>query len=219
MKMLRYLLDCGCVSASTIRHPHGLKRQIRRKLRTTLPSNIYTEQLLIFLTSLIPLIAFHQVHNYIFPNQLLVLASYYVMVDFYGGGNSTQTAFWHPVPTYRGTYNILSACLVTIGLCVWSALHLNVPKYGKASRQWWRKVKWLFVGLFAPELVAWTAFQQHRAARKLYRHMREKLGQDMPTGFGRRLAWLFRSGKRRRHAFNTKPQVANSENRMRRQSF
>jgi hypothetical protein len=111
----------------------------------------------------------------------------YAMVDFYSGGNSTQIPFWHPVPTYRGTYNILSACLVTIGLCVWSALHLNVPKYGTTSRQWWRKVKWLFVGLFAPELVAWTAgrldgwtaFRQHRAARKLYICIRAKLGQDL----------------------------------------
>jgi hypothetical protein len=133
------------------------------------------------------------------------------MVDFYGGGNSTQIAFWHPVPSYRGTYNILSACLVTIGLCVWSALHLNVPKYGKASRQWWRKVKWLFVGLFAPELVAWTAFRQNRAARKIYLSMRKTLGQDLPVGLGHRLAALFRPGKRRRAAFNTKPKVANGE--------
>jgi hypothetical protein len=166
------------------------------------------------MTSLIPLIAFHQVHDYILLNQLSVSASYYVMVDFYGGGNTTQIAFWHPVPTYRGTYNILSACLVTIGLCVWSALHLNVPKYGKASRQWWRKVKWLFVGLFAPELVAWTAFRQHRAAHKLYICMRAKLGQDLPDGLGHRLAAFFRPDKRKRDAFNTNPPVANSEKRL-----
>jgi hypothetical protein len=171
------------------------------------------------MTSLIHLIALHQVHSYISLNQLSVSASYYVMVDFYGGGNSTQIAFWHLVPTYRGTYNILSACLVTVRLCVWSALHLNIPKYGKALRQWWRKVTWLFVGLSAPELVAWAAFRQHLAARKLYISMREKLGQDIPTGFGRRLASLFRSGKRGRDAFNTKPWVANCENRMRRQSY
>jgi hypothetical protein len=219
VKLLRYFLDCGCVSVSTLRHPHGLKRQFRITLRPTLPSYIYTEWLLIPMTSLIHLIALHQVHNYISLNQLSVSASYYVMVDFYGGGNSTQIAFWDPVPTYRGTYNILSACLVTVGSCVWSALHLNIPKYGKASRQWWRKVKWLFVGLSAPELVAWTAFRQHLAARKLYISMREKLGQNIPTGFGRRLASLFRSGKRRRDAFNTKPRVANCENRMRRQSY
>lgn len=132
------------------------------------------------------------------------------MPDFYGHENATQTsAFWHPVPTYRGTYNILSACLVTIGLCVWSALHLNVPGYGKASTQWWRKVKWLFVGLFAPELVAWTAFRQHRAACKLYTGMRTRLGQDIPVGFGHRLAGLCSVGKRRRDAVNTKPQVDN----------
>jgi hypothetical protein len=140
------------------------------------------------------------------------------MVDFYGGGNSTQITYWHPVPTYRGTYNILSACLITMGLCVWSALHLNVPKYGTASKQWWRKVKWLFVGLFAPELVAWTAFRQYRAARKLYLSMREKLGQEIPTWFGHRLASLFRSCKRRRDSFKTKPGVANYENHMRRHS-
>ena len=133
------------------------------------------------------------------------------MVDFYGGGNSTQTAHWHSVPTYRGTYNILSACLVTIGLCVWSALHLNVPKHGKASRQWWRTLKWLFVGLFAPELVAWTAFRQHRAARKLYLSMREKLGQEKPAGIGHTLASLLRCCKRKRGHLKSRLRAANYE--------
>jgi hypothetical protein len=171
------------------------------------------------MTSLVPLIAHHLVSHYIsLRNQLSVSSAYFLMVDFYGGGNSTQSAYWHPVPTYRGTYNILSACLVTIGLCVWSALHLNVPKNGEASIQWWRKVKWLFVGLFAPELVALTAFRQHRAARKLYFSMREKPGQETPTSFGHRLASIFRSCKRRRDPFNIQPLVANYENHMKRHS-
>lgn len=36
------------------------------------------------------------------------------------------TASWRPEPKYRGTYSILSSCLITMALCVWSAVHLNL---------------------------------------------------------------------------------------------
>ena len=36
------------------------------------------------------------------------------------------TASWRPEPKYRGTYSILSSYLITMALCVWSAVHLNL---------------------------------------------------------------------------------------------
>jgi hypothetical protein len=58
-------------------------------------------------------------------------------------------------PDGRGTFNNLTACLVTLILCVWTALHLNIPERGKASTAQLAKRKsvWLVVGLFAPEYV------------------------------------------------------------------
>jgi hypothetical protein len=69
------------------------------------------------------------------------------------GISQNGTTFWNPEPDFRGTYGILSNCLVTISLCVWTALHLNIPEYGKSLKQFFHKAGWLLVGLFAPELV------------------------------------------------------------------
>lgn len=54
-----------------------------------------------------------------------------------------------------------------MGLCLWTALHLNIPQHGKSSVQRWRKLRWLIMGLLAPELVAYTAWYQRRAASRL----------------------------------------------------
>jgi hypothetical protein len=63
-------------------------------------------------------------------------------------------AAWHPEPQFRGTYGILSSCLITLGLCIWTAVHLNLPEQSKAKAQVWRKTKWLFIALLAPEIVS-----------------------------------------------------------------
>lgn len=72
----------------------------------------------------------------------------------YGNPSSNETLSWGAEPGYRGTFSILSSCIITIGLCVWTAVHLNVLEYGKTMPQFWRKVWWLIIGLFAPELVS-----------------------------------------------------------------
>jgi hypothetical protein len=81
-------------------------------------------------------------------------------------------------PVTRGTWNILSTCLITLGLCLWTALHLNIPRHKQGT---WgpklRKTRWLLLGLLAPEMLAYTAWYQHRAAHKLDTVMRRKLGQ------------------------------------------
>lgn len=95
------------------------------------------------------------------------------MSRIFGDGFARHDTGWKPVPSHRGTYNILSTCFVTLGLCIWTMIHLNIPEY-RASwrRQVWRKLGWMALGFIAPELVAFTAFQQHTAARSLTRQMR-----------------------------------------------
>ncbi|ORY02361.1 hypothetical protein BCR34DRAFT_667700 [Clohesyomyces aquaticus] len=94
---------------------------------------------------------------------------------------------WKPEPTTRGSFSIFSSCLITMTLCVWTSVHLNLPEYKKPSEQTWRKVMWLLIALLAPEYVAVTAYCQYKEAEELGRFMREELGQDEPQPWWRHL--------------------------------
>ena len=74
---------------------------------------------------------------------------------------------WVPEPRGRGTWSILYRCIFTLSLCVWTVIHLNIPPRGEpASKRFWRKTKWTFIAIFAPELVLFTAWHQHLLAKK-----------------------------------------------------
>src|SRR5579859_5289114 len=77
-----------------------------------------------------------------------------------------------PGPSGRGTINLVSTCVVTLALCVWTAIHLNIV--GKNDRTKWRrlliKINWALLALFAPEIVVWRAIAQFKAARDLFRN-------------------------------------------------
>jgi hypothetical protein len=60
---------------------------------------------------------------------------------------------WKPEPLVRGTFSILSSSLLTMILCVWTAVHLNIPEHGKAKEQIWRRLGWMAIALLAPEMV------------------------------------------------------------------
>ncbi|KAJ7875639.1 hypothetical protein B0H13DRAFT_2668868 [Mycena leptocephala] len=59
----------------------------------------------------------------------------------------------------------------TLGLCVWTAIHLNIPERASAGRQFLRKLVWLAVGLLAPEVVTFTAWNQYADAARLVREL------------------------------------------------
>ncbi|KAF2651380.1 hypothetical protein K491DRAFT_637520 [Lophiostoma macrostomum CBS 122681] len=73
--------------------------------------------------------------------------------------NSTDDKVgWTAEPNGRGTMGLLWSCFATIFLCVWSAFHPNVP--ADDDTPWTifaRRCRYMVVGIFAPELVAWTA--------------------------------------------------------------
>ena len=94
--------------------------------------------------------------------------------------NSTSTdpadfaESWMPEPNHRGTWGFLYSCLFTIVLCVWSTLHLNIPgPKDSQKRQWLRKIKWVFIGIFATELVVYCAMQQYYIARRVRNRLRK----------------------------------------------
>jgi hypothetical protein len=64
--------------------------------------------------------------------------------------------------------------LITINLCVWTAVHLNIPakidkKQTLRKRLWSNyycvRTRWVLLGLLAPELVVYTAWMQWESAR------------------------------------------------------
>ena len=95
---------------------------------------------------------------------------------------------WKGEPDGRGTWAILTSCTITMTLCVYTALHLNImptnPELHGVPWSKWRRIQdslafrqfvWISLGLFAPELVVYVAWTQFSTARKLNTHVGEKL--------------------------------------------
>lgn len=79
-------------------------------------------------------------------------------------------------PDGRGTLSIFFSCLLTLSLCVWSSVHLNLPKYEESDIEYmWRYFKWSIMGVFGPELVIWTAWRQYISARALTTSIKDVL--------------------------------------------
>lgn len=103
------------------------------------------------------------------------------MWDIVAGSEGNFTEYsWQAQPDYRGTFGIISTCFVTLALCTWKIVHLNLPgvcpeddlplsawfKPGTTKsirhrlvhilggHQLTRQIGWLLIGLFAPELVS-----------------------------------------------------------------
>jgi hypothetical protein len=79
---------------------------------------------------------------------------------------------WVPQPGYRGTWGVLYSCTITLGLCVYTAIHLNIPPLDE-KRFWFylRKTKWVIITVFAPEVVLYTAWWQWYMARAISRKL------------------------------------------------
>lgn len=80
-------------------------------------------------------------------------------------------------------------CRVVCGLCVYSAVHLNVFR---RNCGWWArgfiKCKWLVVALLAPEFIVFNAWSQRRQAVRIARMLRRLNGQEEPS-YSIRTGW------------------------------
>lgn len=91
-----------------------------------------------------------------------------------GKANVTETVGFVREDNQRDTISLLISCLATLGLCVYSAVHLNVPRKGESDvRILLRESKWCIIGLFAPELILYTAWRQLASARELRHKVNE----------------------------------------------
>ena len=106
----------------------------------------------------------------------------------FGNGNN-GTTHWEPDPTdRRGTWSILSTCIITLTLCVYTSLHLNVPAHkSSATSTFLMKAKYVLFGLLAPELIVFNAWRQRTVATSLVARLRKDRGRRQPTPFLRRL--------------------------------
>jgi hypothetical protein len=108
-------------------------------------------------------------------------------------GNTTVLAptGWHPEPRLRGTFSILSSCLITMSLCIWTSVHLNVPEHRKEHLQKYRRLGWMVLGLLAPEIVVWNAWEQRKEAKRLSALMKEKgFMPETPSIWKRMREWF-----------------------------
>ena len=90
------------------------------------------------------------------------------MPDILYLSGSNRTVKWVDEPDTRGTFNLLSICLITLFLCVWTSIHLNLP--GSDQRFWpkfLRRLKWIIGALLAPEILIATAGKQYQIAKRL----------------------------------------------------
>ena len=74
---------------------------------------------------------------------------------------------WVDQPDNRGTFDIITSCFLTIFLCTWTCLHLNVPASKEGEwRPILRKFRWMMLTILGPEFaVAFAAGQRANAKR------------------------------------------------------
>lgn len=100
--------------------------------------------------------------------------------------NHTIVSGWVDDPDGRGTFTIASSCVLTLSLCVYTAIHLNVRPHRRTELQSWiETAKWVVFGILAPELVVFVAWRQYVSAMTLDRIVKRL--QESDQGFGRSL--------------------------------
>lgn len=97
--------------------------------------------------------------------------------------NDTEVSGWVSDPDGRGTFTILSSCILTLSLCVYTSIHLNVRPYKQTElRSWIETIKWVFFGILAPELMVFVAWRQFMSARALDRIVKNIKGSSTKDG-------------------------------------
>ncbi|KAK4167918.1 hypothetical protein QBC43DRAFT_310466 [Cladorrhinum sp. PSN259] len=115
-----------------------------------------------------------------------------MMRDVFGAPYSNETVVWQSSPATRGSFTLLSTSVITLLLCVWSSIHLNLPGTGdNAVLLLLRRLKWIAVGLFMPEALVVTALSQHQRAKRILMEARqtfkeEQADQEQPPAAPRR---------------------------------
>ena len=91
--------------------------------------------------------------------------------DIDTGGPTVQ---WVADPDGRGTVTLLTSCLLTLALCVWSVVYLDIPPRGTSRIQLWLLyTRWSVLTALGPELMVYVAWRQLNSARTLVAEVRK----------------------------------------------
>lgn len=74
---------------------------------------------------------------------------------------------WSAEPTGRGSWSILLNCLLTLGLCVWTTIHIDFVPNRTRGEEFWVKFKYVIIAMLAPEVMMVVAGAEWFDARKL----------------------------------------------------
>ncbi|KAH6662392.1 hypothetical protein F5X68DRAFT_178203 [Plectosphaerella plurivora] len=88
--------------------------------------------------------------------------------------NTMLAPAWVETTELRSTFSIIQTCLLTLVACIYSALHLDVPR---RTDFWYRfgvRMLWVALALFAPEIVVYVAIDQFYDARTLSQELRQR---------------------------------------------
>lgn len=86
---------------------------------------------------------------------------------------------WIKEPDGRGTWGIIYSTSLSLFLCAWTSLHLNIPRTDETwSEMIWRFVKWGLLSFLVPEFVIFIALLQHYRARKFLMKLNAVLLED-----------------------------------------
>lgn len=81
--------------------------------------------------------------------------------------NTETSSWWHSNPNSRGTSELLISCFSTLFFAAWTSYHPNIPTKDSRFAIATKRLKWIFLAAFVPEIVFWRAFAQRWAARRL----------------------------------------------------
>ena len=87
----------------------------------------------------------------------------------------TEMVGWQPGPQFRGAWQTVFLCLITLGMCLYTSLHTNIQTLQPWDASGWKSYflyvfedfKWILLGLLAPEMVLYIAHRQAEVVRKL----------------------------------------------------
>lgn len=80
-----------------------------------------------------------------------------------------ETTGWRAQPIGRGTFQIVLSCILTLGLCVWTSIHLNVEGGMTVMDHLGHKFRMAAMALFLPETIVSEAWEEWKQTRQLHR--------------------------------------------------
>ncbi|GAB1315365.1 hypothetical protein MFIFM68171_05575 [Madurella fahalii] len=100
---------------------------------------------------------------------------------------------WVPALLFRSSYGIIRFCVLTIILCVYTTVHLNIYDPNPWYALDWIRIRWIMTAIFSPDILLCTACRQFIVAYRLRGELNNSLARarEIPTESGGAFASYF----------------------------